>query len=70
MGMYIKYMIKAVVRPKRSCMNRPGKYCKTRRLSRGERGAGGSDYQASIQCWAIIGAPAKHHLNGVSLVGQ
>ena len=24
-------------------------------------------YQASIQCWAIIGPPAKRHLNGVSL---
>ena len=23
-------------------------------------------YQASIQFWAIIGTPAKHHLNGVS----
>ena len=23
-------------------------------------------YQASIQCWAIIGPPAKRHLNGVS----
>ena len=21
-------------------------------------------YQASIQCWAIIGTPAKRHLNG------
>ena len=21
-------------------------------------------YKASIQCWAIIGPPAKHHLNG------
>ena len=27
-------------------------------------------YQASIQCWAIIGPPAKHHLNGVSLAGR
>ena len=31
-------------------------------------------YQARIQCWAIIGPPAKRHLNGylngVSLVGQ
>ena len=26
-------------------------------------------YQASIQCWANIGPPAKHHLNGVSLAG-
>ena len=25
---------------------------------------------ASIQCWAIIGPPAKRHLNGVSLAGQ
>ena len=24
-------------------------------------------YQASIQCWAIIGTPAKHHLNGILL---
>ena len=24
-------------------------------------------YQASIQCWATIGSPAKRHLNGVSL---
>ena len=23
------------------------------------------NYQASIQCWAIIGPPAKRHLNGV-----
>ena len=27
-------------------------------------------YQARIQCWAIIGTPAKCHLNGVSLAGQ
>ena len=27
-------------------------------------------YQASIQCWAIIGTPAKHHLNRVSLAGR
>ena len=27
-------------------------------------------YQASIQCWAIIGPPVKRHLNGVSLAGQ
>ena len=27
-------------------------------------------YQASIQCWAIIGPPAKRHLNAVSLAGQ
>ena len=27
-------------------------------------------YQASIQRWAIIGTPAKRHLNGVSLAGQ
>ena len=27
-------------------------------------------YQARIQSWAIIGTPAKRHLNGVSLVGQ
>ena len=26
-------------------------------------------YQASIPCWAIIGQPAKRHLNGVSLAG-
>ena len=26
-------------------------------------------YKASIQCWAIIGRPGKHHLNGVLLVG-
>ena len=26
-------------------------------------------YQASIQCWAIIGTPAKCHLKGVSLAG-
>ena len=26
-------------------------------------------YQASIQCWAIFGTPAKRHLNGVSLAG-
>ena len=26
-------------------------------------------YQASIQCWAIIGTPAKRNLNGVSLAG-
>ena len=25
---------------------------------------------ASIECWAIIGLPGKHHLNGVSLVGR
>ena len=25
---------------------------------------------ASIQCWAIIGMPAKCHLNGVSLAGR
>ena len=24
-------------------------------------------YQATIQCWAIMGSPAKCHLNGVSL---
>ena len=27
-------------------------------------------YQASIQFWAIIGTPAKRHLNGVSLAGR
>ena len=27
-------------------------------------------YQASIQCWGIIGTPAKHHLKCVSLEGQ
>ena len=26
--------------------------------------------QASIQCWATIGPPAKRHLNGVSLAGH
>ena len=26
--------------------------------------------QASIQCWVIIGLPAKRHLNGVSLAGR
>ena len=26
-------------------------------------------YQSSIQCWTIIGTPAKRHLNGVSLAG-
>ena len=26
--------------------------------------------QAGIQCWAIIGTPAKRHLNGVSLTGR
>ena len=26
-------------------------------------------YQASIQCWAINGMPAKHHLNGIWLAG-
>ena len=25
---------------------------------------------ARIQCWAIIGTPAKRHLNGVSLAGR
>ena len=25
---------------------------------------------ASIQCWATIGPPAKHHFNGVLLAGQ
>ena len=25
---------------------------------------------SSIQCWAIIGPPAKRHLNGVSLAGR
>ena len=25
---------------------------------------------ASIQCWTIIGPPAKRHLNGVSLAGR
>ena len=29
-----------------------------------------TSYQASIQCWAIIGPPAKRHLNGVLLAGQ
>ena len=27
-------------------------------------------HQASIQCWANIGTPAKRHLNGVSLAGR
>ena len=27
-------------------------------------------YQASIQCWDMIGRPAKRHLNGVLLVGR
>ena len=27
-------------------------------------------YQTSFQCWAIIGPPAKRHLNGVSLAGR
>ena len=27
-------------------------------------------YQASIQCWAFIGPPAKRHFNGVSLAGR
>ena len=27
-------------------------------------------YQSSIQCWALIGPPAKRHLNGVSLTGH
>ena len=27
-------------------------------------------YQASIQCWAIIGPPAKRHLNGVWLADR
>ena len=41
-----------------------------------EGGTGGPDplknhsYQASIQCWANIGPPAKRHLNGVLLAGQ
>ena len=28
------------------------------------------NHKASIQCWAIIGTPAKRHLNGVSLACQ
>ena len=28
------------------------------------------DYQARIQCWAIIGMPAKRHLNGILLAGR
>ena len=28
------------------------------------------NHKASIQCWAIIGSPAKRHLNGVSLAGR
>ena len=27
-------------------------------------------YQSSIQCWVLIGPPAKRHLNGVSLAGH
>ena len=27
-------------------------------------------YQTSIQCWAIVGPPAKRHLNGVTLAGR
>ena len=27
-------------------------------------------YQASFQFWAIMGTPAKLHLNGVSLAGR
>ena len=27
-------------------------------------------YQASIQCWVIIGPPAERHLNNVSLAGR
>ena len=27
-------------------------------------------YQASIQCWAFIGTPAKRHLIGVSLADR
>ena len=27
-------------------------------------------YYFSIRCWAIIGTPAKHHLNGVPLAGR
>ena len=27
-------------------------------------------YPASIQCWAIIGTPAKRHSNGVLLAGR
>ena len=27
-------------------------------------------YQASVQCWAIIGTPAKRNLNGVSLAAD
>ena len=27
-------------------------------------------YQAMIECWVIIGTPAKRHLNGVSLAGR
>ena len=28
------------------------------------------NHKASIQFWAIIGMPAKRHLNGVSLAGR
>ena len=28
------------------------------------------NHKATIQCWAIIGPPAKRHLNGVSLAGR
>ena len=34
------------------------------------RGRATQGYQASIQFWAIIGTPAKRHLNGVSLAGR
>ena len=29
-----------------------------------------NSFQVSIQCWAIIGTPAKRHFNGVSLAGR
>ena len=48
--------------------------------SRGERGQGVSigvlsstgpeGYEASTPCWAIIGLPAKRHLNGFSLAAN
>ena len=28
------------------------------------------NHKVNIQCWAIIGTPAKRHLNGVSLAGR
>ena len=45
MGMYIKYMIKAVVRPKRSSLKRPEK--KTVKLERYPEGRGGQTVQTT-----------------------